>query len=777
MAANRENPMGGGSGYRKGRFYRMGEFSHDHRWKVIGVAVLVMVSLGSLLAGGADFGETFNGKDMESFEAQDVVSNAFAENESEADHSQSGAREFLVIYTHASGNASDPDFQAAVEASIASFADRSHIENISSPWNTPADVSPWHISDDGSHVRVKVTLDPDEDPKAAYRGIRDHVECGDTQCWQTEGIASDVTFDDRMVQDLVDAEMLSAPLTLIILVIVFSSIVAAVLPLLISVPTVICGIGIIYFLSHQMDVNNYAMNIISLIGIGVSIDYALFIVNRFREELANGKATREALAITSATAGKAVFFSGITVAIGLSGMLFFEGTGLPSMGIGGSLAVGLAVFFSTTFLMAVLSLLGENVNRLRVPFGMKQEVSPDGAWARLAEMVMKHPWATLIPILILLLGAGAPFLEVNLGLGGMKLLAPDEEARVGYEVQAEEWSDAGSASIFIVFEFEDDVRFENATIDSIHAFATTVLAHEDVAGVAGIHFPDPSMNASQVKELWAAPAEYRPAAVNDLAEATSSPEMAMLVITYIPEPGSPASHELVEEIRLLEDDVAFSGKVGGWAAVSVDIIDEIQEKTPIAVAYILICTGVLVFIQVRSILIPLKAMVMNVLSLTASFGMLVYVFQQGHGFEELLNFTPLPVDPTTPVIMFCIVFGLSMDYEVLMLSRIHEAWLETGDNTKAVSQGLQQTGRLITGAAAVMVVVFGSFVIAKVQIIKAIGLGLALAIAIDATLVRALVVPATMRLMGKTNWWSPAWLDRIFPTEQPQVDTDANEAE
>ena len=278
------------------------------------------------------------------------------------------------------------------------------------------------------------------------------------------------------------------------------------------------------------------------------------------------------------------------------------------------------------------------------------------------------------------------------------------------------------------------------------------------------------MNATTLKTIYSLPQDQHPVAIQELINATSTENVIIIRIVYLPEPGSPEAHTLVKEIRLMEDDIPFQGKVGGWAAISVDIIDEVYDKTPIAVTYILLCTGILVFIQVRSVLIPLKAMVMNILSLTASFGMLVYVFQEGHGFEDWMNFTPLSVDPTTPVIMFCIVFGLSMDYEVLMLSRIHEGYLETGDNTEAVRRGLQQTGRLITGAAAVMVVVFASFAIATVQIIKAIGLGLALAIAIDATLVRAIVVPATMRLMGDLNWWSPKWLAKWFPPHQPNID-------
>ena len=759
--------MGGGIGYRKDIFYRMGQFSHDHRRTVIVVSLVVFFGLGSLIAMGSEFTDAFDGDDMESYQAHNMITSAFATNESEGESGLSGGRGFTIIFAHEEWNASNPQFAAAVNKTLGAISNSPDIEYIQTPWNTESNLSSWHYSDDGSHMRIHIEFSADVDAKEAYRGTQDDIKCGVLLCWRTGDVAIDTTFDDRMVDDLVNAELLAAPLTIILLIIVFSSIVAALLPVAISVPTVISGVGIIFWLSHQMDVNNYAMNIVSLIGIGVSIDYSLFIVNRFREELHNGHDKREALAITSATAGKAVFFSGITVVIGLTGMLFFEGTGLPSMGIGGSLAVALAVFFSTTFLMAILSILGERVNSFKVPFGMKQEMGDDGLWFKLADFVMRRPVVTLVPILILLIGAGAPFLNAQLGLGGIDLLAPDEEVRVGSEIQEAEWSDFGEAEIFIIFEFDGTDRFSDQAIDTLHNFSLRIVGREDVSSVVSMYYPTPGMNASDLKSIYSLPVEHQPVGVQDLVNATSTEDVVIIQIVYNPEPGSPEAHALVKEIRLMEDDITFQGKVGGWAAISVDIIDEVYEKTPIAVTYILFCTGILIFIQVRSVLIPIKAMVMNVLSLSASFGMLVFVFQEGHGFEEWMNFTPLSIDPTTPVIMFCIVFGLSMDYEVLMLSRIHEAYLETGDNTEAVRRGLQQTGRLITGAAAVMVVVFASFTIATVQIIKAIGLGLALAIAIDATLVRAIVVPATMRLLGDLNWWSPKWLAKWFPPHQP----------
>ncbi len=749
--------MLGGTGVDDGLFHRLGAFSHDNARAVIVLSMLLAVALSALIAGGSEFGDAFGGEDLESNRAAVGMSEAFKENDA-------GGLQFVIVFTHAEWNATDSRFSEAVTAAVAGIAADPRVRNVSTPYNTPPEISLAHISDDGSHVVATVTFSPDIDAKEAYPDIAELLECGEMTCWKTDGVAIDWTFDEKLVADLLHAEELSAPLTLIILLIVFGSVVAALLPLAISVPSVLSAVGIIFWLSHHMDVNNYAMNIITLIGIGVSIDYSLFIVNRFREELGKGKEVRDAIIMTSATAGRAVFFSGVTVAIGLLGLLFFTGTGLPSMGVGGTLAVSLAVFFSTTFLMAVLSLLGPRVNKGRIPLLNKrgEEMGPasSGAWKRLAEAVMKRPVTFLVPILLLLLLAGAPFLQVQLGLGGLDLLPPDEEVRVGAEIREAEWSDFGVARLYLVADLTDHDRFSNETIEMMNEFAAEIEARPDISSVVSIHHPRAGATAQELAAMYAAPEQYWPVEIAALVDGTSTDDMSMIIVSYSVDPGTEAANELVRDLRAMDEGMPLEVLVGGWGAMSVDIIDSVLENVWKAVAFILLCTAFLIFLQVGSLVMPVKAMVMNILSITASFGMLVFFFQQGHGLDQLLNYTPQPVDPTTPVIMFCILFGLSMDYEVLMLSRIHEAWLETGDNTEAVSRGLQQTGRLITGAAAVMVVVFASFAIAEVQIIKAIGLGLALAILIDATLIRAIVVPATMRLMGRANWWAPAWMSR-----------------
>ena len=307
------------------------------------------------------------------------------------------------------------------------------------------------------------------------------------------------------------------------------------------------------------------------------------------------------------------------------------------------------------------------------------------------------------------------------------------------------------------------------------------VGDERVINASGYALPSLEMSESEVVQFWQTPDEFLD---NDtianreyLRDQFISDNVTFVIFSLTGTITGESSREFVSDVRsergelLSELNTGDDGvlMVAGFAAYSLDVLDAIIDNLPVAIAFILIATVILIFIQVKSVIIPIKAILMNILSVSASFGMLVFVFQWGYG-ADLLNFTPQPIETTNPIILFCIVFGLSMDYEVLMLSRIHEEWERTGDNTLAVANGLQKTGRLITGAAAIMVVVFSAFGLSSVVILKQIGFGLALAILLDATVVRALVVPATMRLMGKANWWSPKWLDNLFSPQQRDIE-------
>jgi RND superfamily putative drug exporter len=412
----------------------------------------------------------------------------------------------------------------------------------------------------------------------------------------------------------------------------------------------------------------------------------------------------------------------------------------------------------------------------KLPFSFKTESdAEDGIWSKIAKTVMERPWTVLIPTLVILLGAGLPFFQAEFSMASRDALPPDDETRVGYEHLDEKWPESAANSALIVIDFDGEDPLEETNIRQMYRWTNEQISDSRVLDGFGYALgPIPGMSEDEVVEFWQS--EELTPQMNATREYLRQQFLANSTTFFVFSLDGPMtgvdSREFVSQIRdersSLIDDLVIGEDgallVAGFAAYSLDTLDAIKENLPIALAFIFISTIILIFIQVRSIIIPIKAIVMNILSISASFGMLVFVFQWGYG-AELLNFTPQPIEATNPVIMFCIVFGLSMDYEVLMLSRIHEEWERTGDNTLAVANGLQRTGRLITGAAAIMVVVFGAFGLSSVVILKQIGLGLALAILIDATIVRALVVPATMRLMGKWNWWSPAWLGGSKNTE------------
>jgi len=746
-------------------FYKLGEFTFDHKKKVLVIGILACFGMASLMTMGPNWAESWGEGDLESMNASKMYNDAFTLDE--------GSQSFTYLVHHPTLDDTSSEWQNSVIEALAPFADLDNV-SIEYSWDKTGDERNQfiHQDEDGFWALniVTINLDRKEAKELYANNWEDVVIDGDFETWRTGGVAIDVIFDKRIQDDLITAELISGPLSLIILVIVFGTIIAALLPIGIGLLTVLSAMGVTIWLSNVTDVTQYAVNIISLIGIGVSIDYSLFMVNRFREEMTRGHDVRTATAMSVATAGKAVFFSGVTVGIGLMGMLFFENTGIPSLGIGGTLAVTVAMIYSLIVLPSILAMLGTKVSDgWKLPFSFKTENDgEDGIWSKIANTVMERPWAVLIPTLIILLGSGLPFFQAEFSMASRDALPPDDEIRIGFEHLDEKWPESAANSAMIVIDFDGEDPLQEDNIRLMYRWANEHVNDSRVLDGFGYALgPVPGMSEDAVVDFWQS--EELTPQMNTTREYFRHSFLANNITYFIFSLDGPItgedSREFVSDIRddrsSLTDDLVIGSEgslqVAGFAAYSLDTLDAIEENLPMALAFIFISTMVLIFIQVRSVIIPIKAIVMNILSISASFGMLVFVFQWGYG-SDLLNFTPQPIEATNPVIMFCIVFGLSMDYEVLMLSRIHEEWERTGDNRLAVANGLQRTGRLITGAAAIMIVVFSAFGLSSVIILKQIGLGLALAILIDATIVRALVVPATMRLMGKWNWWTPSWL-------------------
>ena len=384
--------------------------------------------------------------------------------------------------------------------------------------------------------------------------------------------------------------------------------------------------------------------------------------------------------------------------------------------------------------------------------------------------------------------AGSPFLQAEYGITTYKALSPDDESRQGMELTDDNWPEYISNTALAVFETEDGVDpLHEDNIRSLYRFSQEILSIDGTTYVRSHGHFDVNMSEDEVVDFWDSsndgdlpPMEAMliSAQRDYLNESFIGNGVVLLVVGIEGDESSVSSREVVLSIRDLETkNDQFGGSatvnVAGVAAYNQDVIEAVAENLPISLAFILITSYILIFLQVRSVVLPLKALIMNVLSVSASFGVLVWIFQMGNG-ADLLNFTPQPIDPTTPVMIFAILFGLSMDYEVLMLSRIHEEWERTGDNTKSVAVGLQKSGRIITSAALVMVTVFSAFGLSSVSLMKQFGFMLALGVAVDATLVRALVVPSTMRLMGNLNWYAPSWLvssdEKTGPSSPPEQD-------
>src|SRR2546426_4378832 len=637
---------------------------------------------------------------------------------------------FDLIFRSDTVTVNDPQFQAAVTDALAPIQGDSRISKMITPYNAPNTmVAQAFTSKDGHEALISVELK--SSGQAAwkdYDALRGSVRSSTLSVTGTGFVAINQSFNKTLESDLQRAEFVTLPATLILLILIFATIVAAGLPLGVGILTIVGGIGGTFFLNRFTDVSQYALNIVTLIGLGVSIDYSLFIVNRFRDELARGESREQAVATTMATAGRAITFSGLTVAVGLSAMLFFQGTFMASMGAAGAIVVAVAVVYALTFLPAMLSVLGPRVNRLRIPI-FRRATTSGGFWHGLATWVMRRPLVVLLPVVGFLLLAASPFIQLRLANGDVDMLPSHIEARQGYDQMVANFPGQDQTTFNIVVNYPDG---SPQTPDRIAAqFGLT----QRIAAIPGVLHTTTARVGRHIVLIQAT---------------TSSPAT------------SDASRSIVNAIRA-DQGVGNGGQilVGGQTAVDLDVIKFIVDRTPVAVGFVVAVTLLVMFLLTGSVVLPFKAVLLNFLSIGASFGALVWIFQQGH-LSNMLGFTPQSIDPSIPVILFSIVFGLSMDYEVLLVSRMHEEYVRTGNNRLAVANGLEKTARLITGAAAIMVTVFLAFGLAEVVIIKAIGIGLAVAVAIDATLVRALVVPAVMRLLGDWNWWAPRPLRRLY---------------
>jgi RND superfamily putative drug exporter len=755
-------------------FSRWGAFIYRFR-KVVAILAVILaiasIALASQVSGALSSGGWF-----------DPTSESATVTERLADEYDAGRGSIVAVFRGDDGDdARSPEFQQEIASALERLADDDRVNGLIGYAETGDD---RFISNDRTMAYVVVDLAiTDEEAVDVMPELRGLINQPSDLTLQLTGIAP-VTEDQahQSEKELVQAESVSFPFAALILILVFASLVAAGLPLVVAGLAIPTTLAAVFLVAQATELSIYVQNIATMLGLALAIDYSLFMVSRFREELRKGRDVGTAVEITVATSGKAVTFSGLAVAVGLSGLLLFEPAALRSFGIGGSLTVAVSVLYALTFLPAVLGMLGHRVNSLGVitlrdrirrlfgrPVGDAATLARESRWERMAHWVMARPIMVLVPTLLFLLFLGTPFLRLTQGIPDASVLPAGIESREASVALANEFR-AGETTPIVILADVDGSPTDEANVQRLLDYAAAVDAIDGIDRVEGpfANLKDPAsgaeLDAAGIAALFAAPRDQLPP---DLATGLQRLEDAYIRGSTVRldaisplSPVSPAGVAVIPHVR----DVAVDGvraEVGGLAGQGRDFMASQSATIPYAIALTLGASAVILFLLFGSVVIPIKAVIMTLLSITASFGALVWIFQDGN-LSGILGFeSPGFTIAGNPIIMFSVLFGLSMDYEVLLLSRIQEAYRRTGDNTASVAEGLAKTAGVITGAALIMVTVFSAFALAESITIKSIGVGMAIAVLIDATIVRVLLVPATMRLMGKWNWWAPGPLGRF----------------
>ena len=739
-------------------FERLGRWAARRRWWVVGAWLILLVvavplaiqTSGALRSGG------FIREDLESARSKKLL------------HSEIGLPEAAVAVVLHSGTlrAGEPAFELAAAQAVATVADAPHVRGVVSHL-----LATSQISADGHTAYDLIYLDlRADDSPLALPGIRAalvHPEGLEV------GLAGGAAFygdvQEVSESDLRRSEIISLPLAALALLIVFGSVVAASLPLAIGGAAVVSALALIFIVAGLTPMSIFVLNLATLLGLGLGVDYSLLMTSRFREELAarggGPEAVHDAIGATMATAGRAVFFSGLTVLLGLLGLILFEFMILRSVGIAGAIVVGFAVLAALTLLPALLTIAGHRIDSFRVRT-IRSAGGTDGPWARLANRVMDRPIRVLVPTLGVLLLLGTPFLHVRFNAPDASILPASVPSRVAFDQLTSAFGPGPFAPIVMAVRTDGPVT-DPANLARVYEYTRALETDPRIVRVQSLVDLDPRLTLAQYQLMYATPTGPPDRFVQQALAASTRGTLTAITIFTPYGPNEQPGRDLVRELRSgvgpLKPPAGLTVLVGGGAADVEDVVSGVAADFPRTALFIVVSTYLVLFLLLRSVILPLKALAMNTLSITASFGALVWIFQDGN-LSALLGTQPLGfVETTQPVILFCVLFGLSMDYEVFLLTRMRETWDRTGDNRAAVAHGLERSGRIVTSAALIVVLVASSFAFADIVLIKALGLGIAIAVALDATIVRALLVPATMRLLGHWNWWLPEALAKRLP--------------
>ncbi len=676
---------------------------------------------------------------------------------------RAGTGDILALYTMTTpGTVEDLEVMGELLAVVTRVETDAAVTNVDSYWSTAA---PHFLSRDKTRTFISIDLQGDDAAKVqAFHRLAPHLKAEGLTLQVGGYVPTNVTIFDTIQKDLTRAELLAFPLTALIVLMVFGSMGSVSVLLAAGLSAIIFAFAMLRGIAAVTDVSVLAVNTVTILGLGLSVDYSLFIVNRFREELPE-RGVNDALIRTMSTTGRAVAFSGITVAASLCGLFAFKQVMLRSLAIGGVVVVLGTAFLSLTLVPALLAVLGPRVDALRVPMPSILKISgaavgPHNPWYRVATLIMRRPVIVAVIVTVGLLSLALPYQRFIGTIIDERVLPPTTPVCETHRVLREEFMANQSTPTVVLATVEGDPR-SRENLERLAALSDRLATIPGVSRVDGVFSFIPGVSSAKVIEALLDPnRKVDPQEEAQLGRFIHGPHMRFQILSKRPFD----DEENLEAVRTLRtwSEPGLQVRVAGYSAALVDLRQALSERGAVAVVGVIIAMFFILFVVFGSVTLPIKAVIMNALSLTASFGAIVWIFQEGR-FTSLLDYTPLGAsDASQPLVMFAIVFGLSMDYEVLILARIREEYMKSGDNSQAIAVGLARTGRLITSAAALLVVVVGAFATSNVLFMKTLGVGMALAIAIDATIVRGMLVPAAMHLMGRWNWWAPAPLLRLW---------------
>ncbi|MEV0545867.1 MMPL family transporter [Nocardia salmonicida] len=710
----------------------MFEFTRRRSCWVLGVFAVLAVVLGAL---GATLFERVEGggytdSGSESSRALEVLREEFGQ-----------APPNLLLLVETESSVEDPESTAAATALVANLQERAGVTEVMSYWTSH---QPALRSVDGKQgLIVASVLGSEREIDERVTAISEELT-GEQGSLQVRAGGFAMLMHETVQQsktDIAKGEAIAFPLTLIALLFVFGGLVAASLPLLVAIGTVLTTMGALWLLTLFTPLSVTATNVATLLGLGLAIDYSLLIVNRYRDELSEGRTPAGAVATTLRTAGRTVAFSALTVAVALAGLLFFPLLAIRSMGYAGIVVAALAALVSLTVLPAALLLIGTRIDKGQLGWWFLRAPRPapgEGAWHKLATAVMRKPISIGLAVTALLLLLGAPFLGVNLGFPDERTLPESMNSRQVTEIVARDFGESDQHTLVAVL---PDSAYSAAGLDTIA---------RDLSDLDNVRRVDTATGSYAQGGLL-----LEPTAANSRFRVEKAVYLSIVSSTG----DSDALADLVEQVRAVRTPSELL--VGGVAAANADSVAAIENELPWALGFVVIMMLIVLFALTGSVVLPVLAVILSALSLTATFGALVWIFQDGH-LSGVLGFTVTgDLSATVPVMLFAAAFGLAMDYQVFLLSRIREEYDRTGKNETAVALGLERVGRIVTAAAILISLVFLGFLASDITFMKAFGIGLPLAVIVDATLVRGFLLPATMKVLGDANWYAPEFLRRL----------------